>query len=223
MKIHLGETFSLSTHKEGSKFIAIFAVSTLILFWINTALGLFGLFLTGFCISFFRDPERIIPEDKGVVVSSGDGRVVAVEEVNPNDELSSELGNNKLLKITVFLSVFNVHVNRIPVAGKILKVMYRSGKFFNAALEKASTDNERNTIIIETSDNEKVACVQIAGLVAKRIVCDAKEGDDFALGDRYGIIRFGSRMDVYLPLSYKSMVKVGHTVIGGETVIAKKA
>lgn len=223
MKISLGENFSFKIHKEGNKFILLFAISTIFLFALNSGLGMIGFYTTIFCIAFFRDPERIIPKDETLVVSAGDGIVTFVGEVEPNAELKDSFDGKKMMKISVFLSVFNVHVNRMPVKGKIVESKYVPGKFFNASLEKSSLENERHALLIETDNGNKVGCVQIAGLIAKRIVCDAKIGDSFTMGQRYGIIRFGSRMDVYLPVdSYECLVSVGQTVIGGETVMAKQ-
>lgn len=221
MRIPLGSDYVIKVCKEGEKFVAIFAGVTAILFLINPILFTIGIFATSFCIAFFRDPEKVIPTQEGIITSAGDGKVTHVQIVKAPSEIKS-LNGEEMLKISVFLSVFDIHVNRVPVGGKIKEIVYTPGKFFSAALEKSSSENERCAIVIENSDKELIGCTQIAGLVAKRIVCEAKEGMEFKLGDRYGMIRFGSRMDVYLPVKYQACVSVGQTVIGGETVLAKK-
>lgn len=221
MKIPLTPSFTVVTCKEGEKFIFIFAAITILLGLVSSVLFTIGIFATAFCVAFFRDPEKVIPEEKGVIVSAGDGKVTGVQKIIVPSEIKS-LAGKEMIKISVFLSVFNIHVNRVPTDGEVKEVAYIPGKFVSAALEKSSTENERCTIVMSNSDKELIGCTQIAGLIAKRIVCDAKVGDKFNLGDRYGLIRFGSRMDVLLPLSYETNVKVGQTVIGGETVLAKR-
>jgi len=221
MKIPLTPSFTVITCKEGEKFIFIFAAITILLGLISSVLFTIGIFATAFCVAFFRDPEKVIPEEKGVIVSAGDGKVTGVQKVIVPSEIKS-LAGQEMIKISVFLSVFNIHVNRVPTNGEVKEVTYIAGKFVSAALEKSSTENERCTIVISNSDQDLIGCTQIAGLIAKRIVCDAKVGDKFNLGDRYGLIRFGSRMDVLLPLNYEANVKVGQTVIGGETVLARR-
>jgi phosphatidylserine decarboxylase len=221
MKIPLTPSFTVITCKEGEKFIFIFAAITILLGLISSVLFTIGIFATAFCVAFFRDPEKVIPEEKGVIVSAGDGKVTGIQKVIVPSEIKS-LAGQEMIKISVFLSVFNIHVNRVPTNGEVKEVTYIAGKFVSAALEKSSTENERCTIVISNSDQDLIGCTQIAGLIAKRIVCDAKVGDKFNLGDRYGLIRFGSRMDVLLPLNYEANVKVGQTVIGGETVLARR-
>jgi len=220
MRFPLGENYTVSVHKEGEKFIAIFAVLTIILFFVNSVLCTFSVFLTLFCIAFFRDPEKIIPKQNGIAVSPGDGKVTKVAIVEAPSEIKSIAGQ-EMLKISVFLSVFDIHVNRVPVRGRVIETNYVPGKFISAQLEKSSSDNERNAIVLQTESGDNIGCVQIAGLIARRIVSEAKEGLDYDIGDRYGIIRFGSRMDIYLPTKYTSQVSEGQTVIGGETIIAK--
>jgi phosphatidylserine decarboxylase len=204
-------------HPEGHKFIGIFALASLILFWIWTPLGWIGTVLTVWCALFFRDPVRVTPVREGVVVSPADGRVSMITKVLPPAELG--LGNQPLTRVSVFMSVFNCHVNRSPVAGRIEKIVYRPGAFINAELDKASEDNERNSLVIGTAQG-RIGVVQIAGLVARRIVCFAKEGQAIGAGERFGLIRFGSRLDVYLPDGVKPLVSEGQTAVAGETVLA---
>lgn len=207
-------------HKEGYKFILIFALATIILALLSDFLGLIGLVLTLWCIFFFRDPERYAPVEDKIVISPADGVVTRVEYgVRAPDDLG--YGNKKFNKVSVFLNVFNVHVNRVPVEGLVTKVSYKAGKFFSANADEASEENERNSVVVKTHEGIEVIFVQVAGLVARRIISDIKEGQEVKAGDRYGIIRFGSRADIYLPedISIKSLV--GQTMIGGETIIAK--
>lgn len=211
---------SFPIHKEGYKFIMIFALATIIIALMSSKLGLIGLVLTLWCIFFFRDPERVIPTEENAIVSPADGVVTLIENgVSAPDDLN--LGDQKFNKMSVFLNVFNVHVNRVPVAGKIIQTNYKPGKFLSANDSNASTENERNSIVIQTVDGTKIVCVQVAGLVARRIISDAKEGQEFKTGDRYGIIRFGSRTDLYFPENVEIKAIVGQTMIGGETIIAK--
>ena len=207
-------------HKEGYKFILIFALATAVFALFSNVLGLIGLVLTLWCIFFFRDPERIIPVEENVVISPADGVVTRVEYgVTAPDDLG--YGNKKFNKISVFLNVFNVHVNRVPLSGTITKVSYKPGKFLSANVDEASYENERNSVVVKTSEGVEVIFVQVAGLVARRIVSEAKEGQEVIVGDRYGIIRFGSRADIYLPENVAIKSLVGQTMIGGETIIAK--
>lgn len=206
-------------HKEGFKFILIFAIVTIFLALLSDVIGLIGLVLTLWCIFFFRDPERVIPKEENILVSPADGVVTKVES---GVEAPSELGlSGKYNKISIFLNVFNVHVNRIPVTGKIKQVNYQAGQFLSANVDEASTQNERNSIVLETKSGVEIIFAQVAGLVARRIVCDVIEGQEVKIGDRYGIIRFGSRADLYLPKEVEIKVLVGQTMIGGETIIAK--
>lgn len=204
-------------HPEGYPFIGGFALASLILFWIWTPLGWIGCGLTVWCALFFRDPVRVTPTREGLVVSPADGRVSMVVQAVPPAELG--LGDKPLPRISIFMSVFNCHVNRSPVAGRIDRIAYRPGKFLNADLDKASEDNERNSLVISTPAG-RIGVIQIAGLVARRIVSFVREGQALAAGERFGLIRFGSRLDVYLPEGAKALVAEGQTAIAGETVLA---
>ena len=206
-------------HSEGYKFLVIFSVITLIFYFINSFLGLIGLVLTIWCYYFFRDPERYPINDENYLVSPADGVVLQVKETNGPKELN--LDNKTYTKISVFMNVFDCHVNRIPCSGKITQILYKPGKFFNASLDKASEDNERNYYKITNSTGEDIIVVQIAGLVARRIVCETNENSELNQGDRIGMIRFGSRADIYFE-NYKPLVKVDQKTIAGETLIAKK-
>ncbi len=205
-------------HPEGWKFVAAFALATVILFWIWDPLGWIGVGLTVWCYYFFRDPKRSVPLNAGLLVSPADGLVSLIERAVPPVELG--MGPEPLTRVSVFMSVFNCHVNRAPIAGKVTAVAYRPGKFFNASLDKASEENERNALAIEMADGRKIAVVQIAGLIARRIVCWTVAGQTLRTGERFGLIRFGSRLDVYLPEGVEPQVALGQTMIGGETVIA---
>jgi phosphatidylserine decarboxylase len=205
-------------HPEGWKFVAVFAAVTLVLFWIWDPLGWIGAGLTVWCYYFFRDPKRSVPQNAGLLVSPADGVVSLIERAVPPEGLG--FGPEPLLRVSVFMSVFNCHVNRAPIAGKVTAVFYRPGKFFNASLDKASEENERNALAIQMADGRKIAVVQIAGLVARRILCWTKPGDSLATGERFGLIRFGSRLDVYLPEGVHPQVALGQTMVAGETVIA---
>jgi phosphatidylserine decarboxylase len=204
-------------HREGYPFIAMAFGALLLgmLFW--EPLGWVGFLATVYIAYFFRDPVRVTPLSPNLVVSPADGLVTAVDLAVPPPELG--LGREKRARISIFLSVFNVHVNRVPVGGTVERISYRPGKFLNADLDKASEDNERNSLLIKTGDHQ-VAVVQIAGLIARRIVCWTKEGDTVPPGARFGLIRFGSRLDVYLPAGAVTTTSVGQTAVGGETVIA---
>ncbi len=204
-------------HREGYPFIAAFAVLTLILGWIWDPLFYLGLALTIWCALFFRDPQRVTPVSDELVISPADGKVSHVGQVVPPKELG--LGEEPMLRISVFMNVFNCHVNRAPMKGKITGIFYKKGSFLNAELDKASQENERNSLVIETEKGD-MAVVQIAGLVARRIVCWAQEGETIAVGERFGLIRFGSRLDVYLPPKANANVSVGQIAVAGETVLA---
>ncbi|MDB5578462.1 MAG: phosphatidylserine decarboxylase family protein [Bradyrhizobium sp.] len=204
-------------HPEGYQFIGGFALASLFLFWLWTPLGWIGTLLTVWCALFFRDPVRVTPVREGVVVSPADGRVSLISMVLPPAELG--LGDKPLLRISVFMSVFNCHVNRSPVTGRIDRIAYRPGAFINAELDKASEDNERNSLVISTPDG-RIGVVQIAGLVARRIVSFVREGQSLGVGERFGLIRFGSRLDVFLPEGSQALVSVGQTAVAGETVLA---
>jgi phosphatidylserine decarboxylase len=204
-------------HPEGYPFIGGFALASLILFWIWTPLGWIGAALTVWCALFFRNPVRVTPTREGLVVAPADGRVSMIVQLIPPPELG--LGDKPLPRISIFMSVFNCHVNRSPVAGRIEKIVYSPGKFINAELDKASEDNERNSLVISTAGGN-IGVIQIAGLVARRIVSFVREGQPVAAGERFGLIRFGSRLDVYLPEGAKPLVSEGQTAIAGETVLA---
>ena len=211
-------SFFVPIHKDGYKFVAAFAVGALLLSWASEPLGWVGAVATLWCAYFFRDPERFPPEGKGLVIAPADGRISAIEEVIPPKEL--DLDSQKRMRISIFLSVFDVHINRSPVAGKITKIVYVPGKFLNAELDKASEENERQCLTLETGDGTKIGCVQIAGLIARRIVTFVQQDATVEAGERFGLIRFGSRTDIYLPPGTKPVVRVGQTAIGGETVLA---
>jgi phosphatidylserine decarboxylase len=204
-------------HPEGYPFIGGFALVSLILFWIWTPLGWIGTLLTVWCALFFRDPIRVTPQRDGLVVAPADGRISMIARALPPAELG--LGDRPLLRISIFMSVFNVHVNRSPVAGRIERIAYRPGAFINAELDKASDDNERNSLAISTPHG-RIGVVQIAGLVARRIVSFVREGQSVGTGERFGLIRFGSRVDVYLPDGSVALVAEGQTSLAGETILA---
>ncbi len=212
------DTFIKPMHPEGWRFVAIFGAITAVLFFVLDPLGWIGLGLTVWCYYFFRDPIRLVPLDEGLIVSPADGVISLIERAVPPEELG--MGPEALLRVSVFMNVFNCHVNRMPVAGQIDAIAYRPGKFLNASLDKASSDNERNSLAIRMADGRKVAVVQIAGLVARRIVCFTRVGQTLRMGDRFGLIRFGSRLDVYLPEGVEPQVALGQTMVAGETVIA---
>ena len=216
--MRMRDTFIKPMHPEGYRFVGIFAAITLVLFLIWQPLGWIGTGLTVWCYYFFRDPKRSVPLGDTLVLSPADGVVSLIEPAVPPVELG--LGPQALTRVSVFMSVFNCHVNRMPVGGQITAIAYRPGKFFNASMDKASTDNERNGVAILLPDGRQVGVVQIAGLVARRIVCFASTGQTLRAGDRFGLIRFGSRLDVYLPVGVAPMVSLGQTMIAGETVIA---
>jgi phosphatidylserine decarboxylase len=208
-------------HRDGHKFIAIAALITLILFLVAPPLGWIGAIATGFCAYFFRDPDRVVPQRQGAVVSPADGKIAAIAEAVPPRELA--LGDQKLVRVSVFLSVLDVHIARTPVAGRISRSVYVPGKFLNAELDKASDENERQALVVETGEGRKFGLMLIAGLIARRIVTFVGEGASVAAGERIGLIRFGSRVDVYLPAGGEVLVSVGQTAIGGETVLAELA
>ena len=206
-------------HSEGYKFVVIFAAISLVLYFINSFLGLIGFVLTVWCYYFFRDPERFPINDEDYLVSPADGVVLQVKETTGPKEL--DLDNKTYTKVSIFMNVFDCHVNRIPCSGKISQILYKPGKFFNASLDKASEENERNYYRITNVNGEELIVVQIAGLIARRIVTEVDEGADLNQGDRVGMIRFGSRADLYFE-NYKPLVKVDQKTFAGETLIAKK-
>ncbi|UMA65942.1 phosphatidylserine decarboxylase [Roseivivax marinus] len=219
--MNMVSTFVKPMHREGIRFVAIFAAVTAGLFFLTPVAGWLGVGFTVWCYYFFRDPERVPPERDGLVVSPADGIVSLIEPAVPPAELG--MAATPLTRVSVFMNVFNCHVNRAPVAGHVTSIAYRPGKFFNASLDKASADNERNSLCIRTPAGDDLAVVQIAGLVARRIVCWTSEGDALAAGERFGLIRFGSRLDVYLPPGVSPKVRIGQTMVAGETVIAELA
>lgn len=208
-------------HPEGWRFIGIFALITLIVGYFWHPFLFVGGVLTAWCAYFFRNPERITPVREGLVVSPADGVVQLIQPAAPPPEL--EMGGEPLTRISIFMNVFNVHVNRAPVDGRIEKLAYRPGKFFNASLDKASEHNERQSVRMKLADGRELALVQIAGLVARRILIWIEEGQGLAAGERFGLIRFGSRVDVYLPDGVSPLVCVGQAAVAGETVIADLA
>lgn len=205
-------------HEDGYKFIAIAAVGTLVLFLLGAWLAWIAALLTAWIVYFFRDPPRVSPLREGLVVAAADGRIQAIETVVPPQELG--LGPVPRVRVSTFLSIFDVHIQRAPVPGDIVRAIYVPGTFVNAALDKASEENERRAIVLKTAAQTEIAVVQIAGLVARRIVAFREEGDRLGIGERFGLIRFGSRVDIYLPPGHGALVAVGQTAIGGETIIA---
>lgn len=208
---------SIGLSLEGMPFVFFTTVATLTFAllgcWFMSLVLLVVLFLV---LNFFRDPERVVPQAPGVAVSPADGKVIKIETMR--DPLTGE----DRTAICVFMNVFNVHVNRVPVAGRIARITYFGGKFFNASFDKASSDNERNAVLIEDKDGQHWTMVQIAGLIARRIICWAEEGDELARGQRFGLIKFGSRVDLYVPSSYAPSVRIGDKVFAGQTVLARK-
>jgi phosphatidylserine decarboxylase len=205
-------------HPDGHKFIAIGGAVTLLFFFLYPPLGWICALITAWIIYFFRDPERVTPLRPGLVVSSADGKISGIEKVVPPAELG--MGSEERVRISTFLSVFDVHINRSPVAGRIVRSLYVPGAFLNAALDKASEENERRILVIDTPEDGEVGVVQIAGLVARRIVTFSAIGDTLGIGQRFGLIRFGSRVDVYLPPGKTALVGVGQRAVAGETVFA---
>ena len=206
-------------HSEGYKFIVIAVVLTIILYIFSSFLGFVGLVLTIWVYYFFRDPERVIIDDNNYLVSPADGEIIKVEEVVGPKELGLE--NKKFSKISIFMNVFDCHVNRTPCKGQIEEILYKPGKFINASLDKASEDNERNYYKIKDVHGNEIIVVQIAGLIARRIICETNKNQELSQGERIGMIRFGSRADVYYE-NYHPLVKIGQRAISGETLLAKK-
>lgn len=205
-------------HREGHKYVAAAAAITLLLFLLWVPLGWIAAVLTAYVAYFFRDPDRVTPLREGLVISPADGEIVTIDRVIPHGDL--ELGDEPVVRVSIFISVFDVHINRAPVAGRVLRSVYAPGLFLNAALDKASEENERRSLVFETHKGQKIGVVQIAGLIARRIVTFISEGDTIGVGERFGLIRFGSRVDVYLPVGKSPLVAVGQRAVGGETVIA---
>jgi phosphatidylserine decarboxylase len=205
-------------HREGYRFIAIFAALAVVLYWVSATLGVIGIGLTIWCAMFFRDPPRTTPQEEGLVISPADGRISMITELTPPAEL--DLGPDEVVRISVFMNVFDCHINRAPVAGTIVRTHYIPGKFLNAELDKASEDNERRLMTVQTGAGIRIGVMQIAGLVARRIVPFTDKGDRLEAGQRFGMIRFGSRVDVYLPRETSVLVAVGQRAVAGETVLA---
>jgi phosphatidylserine decarboxylase len=205
-------------HADGYKFVAIGVAVSLLLFLLWPPLAWLAVLVTAWIAYFFRDPARVTPLREGLVIAPGDGRICAIERVRAPVELG--LGEAERVRVSIFLSVFDVHINRAPVAGRIVRSIYVPGSFVNAAADKASEENERRSIVIAGADGAEIAVVQIAGLIARRIVTFAQEGDSIGVGERFGLIRFGSRVDLYLPPGHGALVAVGQRAVGGETVLA---
>jgi phosphatidylserine decarboxylase len=206
-------------HREGYRMLAIAVIITMLLMLINKALGIVGFILTVWVYYFFRDPERYPINDESYLVSPADGIISLISTVRGPKELNME--NNEYQRVSVFMNVFNCHVNRVPVSGKIDEIFYKPGKFIDASLDKASEDNERNLIKYSNNSGKNFAIVQIAGLIARRIICEVRQGQNLNQGDRIGIIRFGSRVDLYFDNDYKLLVREGQTVVAGESLLAK--
>ena len=204
-------------HREGWKFASISLITSLVLLFISPSLATIGFLLTFFIIWFFRDPDRKTPNIKNKIISPADGKICLIDKAKPPKELLMD--SREMFRICVFMNVFNVHVNRSPVKGTIKKIVYKEGQFLNASLDKASEKNERNSLVIETEDNKEIIVTQIAGLIARRILSFVHDKDKIDIGERFGLIRFGSRVDIYLPEGSKAVVKIGDTVKAGETII----
>lgn len=218
MPMDMLKIVAVPMHPEGRKFVAVFAGITLLLALVWMPLFWLGVGATVWCYYFFRDPVRVIPQQPGLVLSPADGIVSLIEDVVPSADLGLE--EAAVTRVSVFMNVFNCHVNRAPVAGEVVNIVYRHGKFVNASLDKASEHNERNSLTIQTPEGQRIGVVQIAGLVARRIVCFMREGDSLTAGQRFGLIRFGSRLDIYLPKGVQPLVIVGQTAVAGETILA---
>ena len=206
--------------KEGYIFVLVSFLVMMCAFWVHSTLGIFMLFITIYCTAFFRDPVRITPTVSEALISPADGKISMISLQKGPDELGME--NQEMQKVSIFLSVFDVHINRVPINSTVEKLSYREGKFLNATLDKSSTDNEAQFIKLKAHNGDEIAVTQIAGLIARRIVCDLRDNMEVAAGEKFGIIRFGSRVDLYLPVSYNLNVLEGQTVVGGETVVAYK-
>ena len=218
VKMNMLSTFIKPMHPEGIKFVLIFSTASVILFLIYLPLGWVGIGLTLWCYYFFRDPKRTTPDRDGLLVSPADGVISLIEKTMPPPELG--IKREALTRISVFMNVFDCHVNRSPIAGEVIETNYRPGKFFNASLDKASVDNERNSLVLQIPDGRQIVLVQIAGLVARRIVSFVQPKQTLRTGERFGPIRFGSRVDIYLPHGVQPLVCLGQTMVSGETVIA---
>lgn len=203
-------------HPEGWKFSFIFFIASCLIYFIFPIVAVLGFFLTIFTLCFFRNPKRTNPKIPNSIISSADGKVCLIDTACPPEETGID---SEMLRICVFMNVFNVHINRSPISGAIKKIVYKEGSFFNASLDKASEKNERNSLVIETEDNKEIIVTQIAGLIARRILSFVHDKDKIDIGERFGLIRFGSRVDIYLPEGSKAAVKIGDTVKAGETII----
>ena len=212
----LKKTVSL-IHREGWKFATIFFLTSLLLLMVWLPFAIIGFLLTFFVVWFFRDPDRKTPNIKNKIISPADGKICLIDKAKPPKELLMD--SKDMFRICVFMNVFNVHVNRSPVKGTIREIVYKKGQFLNASLDKASEKNERNSLIIETDDNKEIIVTQIAGLIARRILSFVNDKDKIDIGEKFGLIRFGSRVDIYLPEGSKAAVKIGDTVKAGETII----
>jgi phosphatidylserine decarboxylase len=227
LKRTITQTVFIAPHRAGYPFIAGFAVVTAFLAMLSTFLGFAGLVLTLWCVYFFRDPQRAVPQRDGLIIAPADGRITQIAEAVPlpkelrsNDEVLSDDDEGDFTRISIFLSVFDVHIQRNPLTGLVKRVVYKPGIFLNAGNDLASMENERCAALIARPDGQQLAVVQIAGLIARRIICDLQEGQDVKSGERYGLIRFGSRVDIYLPKGVAPQVCVGQRTIGGETILA---
>lgn len=214
------KTVCVPINRAGWPFLGLFAAGTVALWLLAEPLGWLGVILTAWCAYFFRDPDRVTPVRDGLIVSPADGTVHVIDEAVPPPELG--MGDTALPRVAIFMNALNVHVNRIPCDGTITKLSYRPGKFLNASLDKASEDNERQSIRMTTTDGADVAFVQIAGLIARRILCHLREGQTVQTGERFGMIRFGSRVEVFMPTGTTPLVAVGQTTLAGETVLADR-
>ena len=216
--MNMMKVIAVPMHPEGRKFVAIFAVITALLWLVWEPLFWLGVGMTVWCYYFFRDPVRSVAQKSGLVLSPADGVVSLITKTVPPPEML--LGDKPLTRVSVFMNVFNCHVNRAPMAGEVIAITYHHGKFVNASLDKASEHNERNSITIEAMDESRIGVTQIAGLVARRIVCFTKVGSSLSVGERFGLIRFGSRLDVFLPEGIEPVVGLGQTAVAGETILA---
>ena len=216
--MNMMKVIAVPMHPEGRKFVAIFAAITAALWLVWEPLFWLGVGMTVWCYYFFRDPVRSVAQKPGLILSPADGVISLITKTVPPTEML--LGDNPLTRVSVFMNVFNCHVNRAPMAGEVIAITYHHGKFVNASLDKASEHNERNSITIEGVDKTRIGVTQIAGLVARRIVCFTKVGNGLSMGERFGLIRFGSRLDVFLPDGVEPAVGLGQTAVAGETVLA---
>jgi phosphatidylserine decarboxylase len=216
--MNMMKVIAVPMHPEGRKFVAIFAVVAAVLWLVWEPLFWLGVGMTVWCYYFFRDPVRSVAQKPGLILSPADGVISLITKTVPPVEML--LGNKALTRVSVFMNVFNCHVNRAPMAGEVIAITYHHGKFVNASLDKASEHNERNSLTIEAADKTRIGVTQIAGLVARRIVCFTKVGNGLSVGERFGLIRFGSRLDVFLPEGIEPAVGLGQTAVAGETVLA---